>query len=718
MKLIDMFVVDGKLLAWLYDGENHFIEVDFSPRIYVYSSFKELLKLKRVLCSYGLDSFFEKKKTLKGIKTVLRITSSVGKIGKLVRDIEKFGNYSYEIFNSDVTLAEYYLFENHLFPNCEVEVKVEGGKVVSMVARESVAQEYSLPNLKICSLSVETSYTLRKDLNAELISIEFDGRKYLKSEISSFVRDFGLVDPDLILTEDGNVELPFLLREIRKVDPKFSFSRFGEDNFKIEGKSYFSYGQMFYKFNAVYLRGRLHMKRAGTLYGSWSLWYPFELARRCRVTLQRMNARSVGYGVSNLQLYYAMEKGFLIPRKSSCVEVWKSGFDLFEADRGALTYEPEIGYHDNVAEIDFISLFPSIMVKFNISTETLFCKCCRDNKVPGLGINICRKDKGIMGEMLDPLIRQRLYYKSTGKKNHKERADALKGLLVCSFGYMGFKKSKFARIESHQSIQAYAREVLLESSKIAEQHGFRVLHGIVDSLWVKKANIKKEEVQALMDDIYALLGLQTSMEGIYRWIVFLPSTNNSKIPVPTRYYGVFDNGEVKCRGIEVRRHDSPEIIKKLQYEIIYELANATNFREFVQRMRGSIKYVKDTINRIVKGDVAEDEIVITKGISKLEYSSNVAQSVVLNKLKKKGFSPQPGQYLRYVITHKNSPFPANRYSDELLKYDRVEYVRLARMAVSNLFQPFVKIVENQFTLYDTPGVKVKGLPLQIAEKTI
>ncbi len=682
MKLIDIFESEGKLHAWISNGKNYFVECQFSPRIHVFSSVKELRKLQTTLSRHHIPSSFQRKKTIKGIKTVLTIITSIPSFRSLVRSIEHFGNYSYEIFHADLPLAEWYMFENHLFPTGEVDVYLHED-YVSLIPKDSPFVDYDIPLLKTATLSLSTSYPLRKDFLPELQSITFNDKTYSETDmIHSFVRDFTEEDSDIILTNDGHIELPYLLSCIRKHYPSFSFSRFGTDQFTVNGNSYFSYGKMYYKYNSINLKGRLHLKKSGTLYGQWSMIYPFEIGRICRMTLQRANNKSIGSAVSNLQLYYAMKKGFLIPYTSSCTEVWKSGYDLFQADRGAFIFEPRIGFHTDVAEIDFVSLFPSIMVNKNISTETLFCRCCRDNTALGLNINICRKEQGIMGEMLAPIINQRLYYKEMGKEEH---ANALKGFLVCCFGYMGFKKSKFARIESHQCIQAYAREILLAATKIAEDHGFEVLHGFVDCLWIKKDNLRERDLQEVMTSIKEQLKFAVRLEGIYRWIMFLPSTDHDDIPVPNRYYGVFQSGEIKCRGIEVRKHDTPILLAQLQEIIISELAEANNENEFVAYAYESLVHLQNTIDQLGHKHVKMDDLVITKGISKTEYSSSLPQSIILKKLRRKGFSPQAGQYLRYVITHKDSSISENRYSDESLIYDKKEYIRLARKAVSHLF---------------------------------
>ena len=70
------------------------------------------------------------------------------------------------------------------------------------------------------------------------------------------------------------------------------------------------------------------------------------------------------------------------------------------------------------------------------------------------------------------------------KSRYDRRQAALKWILVTPFGYLGFSNSKFGRIEAHIAVCAFAREILLQTSKIAESHGFDIIHGIVDSIWI------------------------------------------------------------------------------------------------------------------------------------------------------------------------------------------------------------------------------------------
>lgn len=63
---------------------------------------------------------------------------------------------------------------------------------------------------------------------------------------------------------------------------------------------------------------------------------------------------------------------------------------------------------------------------------------------------------------------------------------------------------------------AFARKILLDATRIAERRGFRVLHGIVDSLWLKKEGAREEDYVQLCGEIEKELGFKISFEGIYR----------------------------------------------------------------------------------------------------------------------------------------------------------------------------------------------------------
>jgi len=94
-----------------------------------------------------------------------------------------------------------------------------------------------------------------------------------------------------------------------------------------------------------------------------------ESARVTTLPIENAARVSPGSGISAMQMLTALEKGILVPWHKQQVEVFKDGVDLIQRDRGGLIYQPLVGLHANVAQVDFISMYPAIIIKGNISPE-------------------------------------------------------------------------------------------------------------------------------------------------------------------------------------------------------------------------------------------------------------------------------------------------------------------------------------------------------------
>ena len=108
-----------------------------------------------------------------------------------------------------------------------------------------------------------------------------------------------------------------------------------------------------------------------------------ELSRLSKIPVQRMARTSTGTCISAMQVERAIKDGYLVPLRKSQVEDFKTAEELLTIDKGGLTYRPIPGFYEELAEIDFASMYPTLMAKFNLSPETVNCRCCPDiPKVP------------------------------------------------------------------------------------------------------------------------------------------------------------------------------------------------------------------------------------------------------------------------------------------------------------------------------------------------
>jgi len=195
-------------------------------------------------------------------------------------------------------------------------------------------------------------------------------------------------------------------------------------------------------------------------------------------------------------------------------------------------------------------MYPAVIIHGNISPEV---------PLPDV-LTPASEELGVVPLTLKPIYEKRVALKVKARfyppdhpmaKTLKARSSALKWLLVVCFGFLGYKNARYGRIEAHEAVTKGGREVLLRAKEVAEEEGFEVLHMYVDALWLKKKGCSKpEHFEDVMHKISSRTGLAIALDGIYRWVAFLPSKTDPRVPIPNRYFGVFQSGEIKVRGLE------------------------------------------------------------------------------------------------------------------------------------------------------------------------
>jgi len=633
--------------------------------------------------------------------------------------IERLGPFgTFRLYNADVPPGQSYLYERDLFPLALCEVEQRGDRLKWELEDDVWAYDYALPNLTQVKLDVEVAKEgklPRLTDRLESVTLEKDSEKITIGGRSEADKLLGLAqavreaDPDFILTNDGDTFLfPYLIKraEANGVAGRFILDRDGTA-MKLPtkaGTSYFSYGRIHYKPSAMKLYGRIHIDiNTSFAYSEAGFDGLFELSRICRMPLHTSSRASIGKALSSLQFYHASKTGLLVPWKPTLVEHFKDRNELLMADRGGSIFEPKVGVHENVGELDFSALYPNIMYRKNISAETVRCACCpdSDNRVPELGWNVCKKRDGIVPLAIKIIVEKRLHYKElkrtakgTDYDRYNARQAALKWLGVTTFGYLGFNNAKFGRIDAHIAVCAWDRKILLDTARIAERRGFEVMHGIVDSLWVKKEGADQSDYLELKAEIESETGFAISFEGIYKWVAFLPSKVEPDIPVLNRYFGVYRNGDLKVRGIEARRHDTPLAFTRCQMEILRTLARADSVAEAENKIPDCVEIFLGYADGLTRRDVPASELAFTTNLSKApeEYSTMTVQHAAVKQLVSEGATLHAGEGIRYVITDykgKDSKraTPLDVIKDET-KYDSERYIRLLAETCASVLTPF------------------------------
>ncbi len=244
----------------------------------------------------------------------------------------------------------------------------------------------------------------------------------------------------------------------------------------------------------------------------------------------------------------------------------------------------------------------------------------------------------------------------------KQRRAALKWLLVCCFGYTGYKNARFGKIEAHEAINALAREKLLVAKETAEARGYRVLHALVDSLYAQKEDATREDYENLAREIEQRTGLPMALEAVYRYVVFLPSKQSPEIPVPNRFFCVPEEGELKVRGLECRKHDTPPLVARMQREALGVLAEAHDFQSYGRKLEEAREVLARYLARLEAGSINLEELVINRRLTRSphDYKQASATAIAAKQLERAGVKLRPGETLQYIITDAQAELPDDR----------------------------------------------------------
>lgn len=876
--LLDIYPDYGtnSIVYWIRGrkGVRRIVDRAFLPIIYVGGARRALEELEDALpILEGVKRVgWDTKRTWLGEDPRELLAVTIGRYDKVedvAHTIDNRGRYrDFSLFNVDLRFSQRYFFEKDLFPCGLMEFRPK-----PMMLEDPFEMDYELMPLSGAKLEVFVKADKAIPTFADrLVGASVDDDRVDGSEehvlrgIEELLRE---KDPDVVYTDGGDsFAIPFLYRKAKELGlGKISLGREEERELRErKGKSYFTYGRIKYKPPSYKLRGRIHIDRTSSfMYDESGLAGLIDLSRISRVPLQELSRLSPGSAISAMEVDQALRDGCAIMWKKNLPEGFKTAEELVIADRGGFIYEPRVGIHDRVLEVDFTSLYPSIMVRFNISPETLMCSCCPEpfRRVPVLGYGICDKRAGLIPRVLKPVVERRTRLKKlirSGAENsdiYRERVDILKWLLVTCldsetevpfradgrfdvlpvadvvdmhgrrgvgelevekdlqlfgvdsalvpavkhvsrafrvpaptemveletrdgsmkvtpdhpcyvmhgnhlelrmaehlsagdllpmllpmysrearlgnyvsvrrirsvrrsrpssdhvycfsvseplhgfalgngilthncFGYTGYKNARFGRIECHESITAFGREIMLQASEIAEAHGFEILHGIVDSLWLKGTG----DAERFCEHVSGHIGIPLDIEGTYDWIVFLPDRTHG-VGVLNRYYGKFDDGRLKVRGIELRRRDTPGIVKDMQQDMLNLFSKASDAQQFIELVPNSLGILERYVEDVRSETVPLEKLMLTRSVSKVlgEYSQFNDNAAALIQLDHEGVDVSPGEAVRYVITDASSKDPERRVKVEPFvrgseEYDVEEYVHMLLSGAEGMLLPF------------------------------
>ncbi|MBX3046967.1 MAG: hypothetical protein KF698_08235 [Anaerolineales bacterium] len=710
--LLDLYADDLRgLVVWVLgeDGQRHQLLHDFPVSFYASGNPETLRELWVYLRNHKI--LHRRERVRKADSTgreydLLAVTVlNPAFVGRLFREVEKrFPQLDY--FNCDLSLTLRFAAAYDVFPMSHCEMEVERGRIRSLRPLDDRWALYPhRPTLKVLRIFPDADPRRERP---SVLHVQSEQRSYeipLKSARELVSTLGGLIDaedPDLVMSDYGDTWLFPLLRRILDKHPQLRFNP-NRDKSRpprhLKANSYFSYGHVVYRGEQTHFFGRWHIDRHnGMSYGEYGAPGAIEQANMCGVPVQEMARKSPGAGITAMFTLTSLRRGVLVPNEKLHVERPKTLRQLFVADKGGLIYQPTLGLHYNVLQIDYSSMYPSIMHLWNVSPETVGVAGEMVRKVPEIDIAIDQSKPGVVAETLGPLLQKRLAMKAMLKEMDPEsieyklldaRNSSLKWLLVVCFGYQGYKNFREGRIEAHEAITAFSRAALFRTMRIAETLGYQVLHMYVDSLWLKRADerpISAEEEREVLRQVEEQVGLPISTEARYRWVAFLPASTDPEVPVPNRYFGELEDGSFKVRGTASRRHDTPPLLMEIEAEILECMASGTGRQvgEVVARLQERVRQLRAL-------EVPLDQLVVRVNISRPpeEYRVRSSAAVAGQQLQQEGKPVAAGQLVRFVYVR---GFPRVYAWDsvrplDMRRLDVQRYIEMTLRMAASLLQP-------------------------------
>jgi DNA polymerase-2 len=709
--LLDVYACGDGVALWLLgeDGCRYCLRQAFPAAFYAAGRPDELRSLWKWLSAQPESvrlARTERRDLFSGPTVVLmaEVRSPAALGGLFQRTAAAFPSLTY--YDADLHLGLRYLAACGAFPLARLRVVEHAGRVQAI---QPLDEQWELdpepPPLRKASLEPDCD-PFHADPEAVIFTtpagkscrLTFEYPRGLMVNLRALLERF---DPDLLLTAYGDTWLlPRLLEISRQTGLPLPLNRDPDSPIRHkQARSYHAYGQVIYRGQQVLLAGRWHIDaNNAVMYQDYGVQGILEISRVTGLPVQVTARTSPGTGISAMQVVQALRMGVMVPWRKQQAETLTTVTDLVRSDFGGLVYQPTVGLHEHVAEVDFVSMYPSIMREFNISPETV---------VPGLhdpktGLPVTRDELGLVPLTLDPLLKKRVAMKAAMMvlpkwdprwKRYKDCTSAYKWLLVTCFGYLGYKNARFGKIESHAAVCAYGREALLRAKEAAEDLGFSVTHLYVDGAWLKKPGLRiPQDCQPLLDEILARSGLPIGLDGIYKWVAFLPSRVDERVPVPNRYFGVFQSGEIKARGIELRRRDTPAFIKETQQRMLEILSHAPDACTIPEALDQVRRCVRRRLADLRAGRVPLEKLVVRQTLSREveKYKTPSPAGMAAAQLKAIGKELRPGQSVRLLFMRGSVKARAWDLPGPIdpRAVDLAEYRKLLLRAVDTILQPF------------------------------
>jgi DNA polymerase I len=366
--------------------------------------------------------------------------------------------------------------------------------------------------------------------------------------------------------------------------------------------------------------------------------FAMQLSNLVSLPLDHVGSAAAGFRVEWFLIKRTHGLGELVPKRIE---------QPYRPYAGGVVLKPLPGMHGNIAVLDFKSMYPSLMIAYNISPDTYVppkepAPKSGVYEAPEVGHHFRKEPAGFYKEVLSYLISVRDEIRSRMKALPPEsveyrvfdaRQKAVKVITNASYGYAGWTGARWYVKPVAEAAAAWGRHTILNSIRMAEEAGLRVVYGDTDSIFL---NNDVEKIEGLSKKIKKELGLEIKPDKVYVRIFFTEAKK--------RYAGLLPDGRLDIVGLEVVRGDWANIAKTVQekvLEIVLREQSPEKAAEFVQQFVSELRQKR----------VSFRDLIIWKTLTKPaeEYEVKASHVEAAKMLKEKGWELAVGDKVGYVI---------------------------------------------------------------------
>jgi DNA polymerase I len=347
--------------------------------------------------------------------------------------------------------------------------------------------------------------------------------------------------------------------------------------------------------------------------------------------------------VDSYVLRYTSVQGIVLPTKS--YNQRRSNY------RGAKVLDPRKGIHDNVGIFDLASLYPSIIISFNLSPETM----SRENRA--------REAKGLIPTLLEDLFVLRQEYRSKGLDNEQR---VVKEIMNSFYGVMAFPSFRLFKQEMAAAITKHGREIIEHTKTVVEDTGYTVIYGDTDSVFVSGIPNTNDanKLESAINKRYNDYASNHNLDSHRLRIEFEAFAPRALLVKKKRYAMKLDDGTYKIAGFQMKRSDTQPLAKELQEKILHMILEGASVRD----VQSYYKNIRDEVYQKMHIEKIGIPRKFTKDLDEYNGGYAIEGAIYANQHFSKNFGAGDkvvSYHIKYVLGHEPTQSLCLEYGDPI-----------------------------------------------------